>query len=100
MTGVPGNTEYQVEYSVQYKKSAEEQEWSVSRIFGKLFNLSKGEFELATTTIYSGINPVDNMYIEIDPSDLDPGIYQLKLTVKDMLANKTTQKHTEFYLIE
>lgn len=100
VTGVPGNNKYQLEYSVQYKKSENDRGWSVSHALGRLFSFSKNEFELATTAEYKGLSSVENMYIELDPASLDPGMYQLNLQVIDQLANKVAEKKTVFYLRE
>lgn len=100
LNGMPGNSKYQLEYSVQYKKSTKDKEWTIGRTLGRLFNFSKNKFELATTAEYSGANPVENMYIEIDPSSLNPGIYRLNLKVMDQLSNQNIEKQTVFYIKE
>lgn len=100
LTGVPGNSRYKIEYSVQYRKSEDEGKWSLSAILGKVFNFSKNEYDLATEAEYSGISPVENLYIEINPETLAPGVYQLTLKVTDSLAGSEARKEALFYLAE
>ena len=100
VSGVPGTSKFRLEYSVQYKKSPDEEEWTIGNILGNLFSFSRNKYDLATSAEYDGNKPVENMYIEIDPAALTPGMYQLKLKVTDQLANIDTQKDAVFYLVE
>lgn len=100
LTGVPGNSDFQVEYSVRFKKSEEESMWNPLTILSRLFSFSKDTYELATSAEYSGDRPVENLHIEIDPASLPSGVYQLSLRVSDRLAERTVAKQTVFYLEE
>lgn len=91
-------TQFQLSYSVQYKKSRVEKKWKGLSYIGKLFSFARGKFELTTSAEYTGTNPTENMYIEIDLSTLEPGLYQLSLDVKDKLSKQEARKVTVFYL--
>jgi hypothetical protein len=100
INGEQGNSKYQLEYSVRYKKSGKDKEWSIGNALGRLFSFSRNRFELATTAEYSGNTPVEKMYIEIDPSSLNPGMCLLTLKVTDLISKQIAIRQTIFYLKE
>lgn len=100
LTGVPGNSRFRVEYSMQYKRVPEDAEWSIGDVLGRLFSFSRNQFELATTAEYDGVSPVENMFIQIDPSSLEPGLYLLVLRVSDLIGGNLVEKNVGFYILQ
>lgn len=94
------DTRFQIEYTVRYKESLKGKIQTVKRSIGRLFRFAEKRHELATTVEYSGKNAQENLYLEIDPADLESGAYQLSLKVTDLIAEETVEKQTEFLLLD
>ena len=93
-----GQSRYTVEYRVSSKKK--NPIVSVLRSLGKLAGVTTlGETETIISTEQSGYKVDQNAYIELDVSKLDPGRYEVAVSITDQVQKDVATKSVDFTII-
>ncbi|KPK95927.1 hypothetical protein AMJ80_02870 [bacterium SM23_31] len=97
MDAFPGNTDYTVEYSIQY---IGEEKYSVVDYIRRLIVNEKQELGVTTIFTRHGIDRDECSFLCLDHNLTKPGPYQLTLKVTDNIAQKTVEKSVLLRLFE
>jgi len=93
----PGNTDYTVEYSIQY---IGEDKYSIVDYVRSLIVNEKQELGVTTKFSRRGIDRDESSFLRIDHSLTKEGPYQLTLKVTDNIAHKSVEKSVVLSLFE
>ncbi len=95
------NPEQKTKFLVEYKitsKSSDNQP-VIKRIFsslGEFIGLNEGKQEITASYEYEGIEPTEKINLSIDMSATRFGLYELSVTVEDLISNKKASKSIQF----
>ena len=97
LDGFPGNTDYTVEYNIEY---IGEDKYSIVDYVRRLILNEKQELGVTTKFTRSGRERDESSFLRIDHSLTKPGPYRLTLKVIDNIAHKTVEKSVVLRLFE
>ena len=91
-----GQTRHRVDYRIKPRKG----KLSAVRILRALGRLVGMEEKAIVTISYerTGMDSDEHNYLEIDPGESKQGIYELTVSVTDLISNQAVQKSTMFLI--
>jgi GWxTD domain-containing protein len=90
--GSDNRTDFEVEATLSPKDDRKGLGGFVKGIFGG------GDKGVSITTPVTGSTPDDNQYLILDATSQEPGVYTLRVRVRDQLTGKTAERTTDLFL--
>ena len=93
-----GQTRHRVDYRIKARKG----KLRAVRVLRALGRLLRFEEKSIVTISYerTGVDPDEHNYLEIDPGDSKIGVYELTVSITDLISEQTAEKSATFLIGE